>query len=210
MSKEKRKSSKGAYACVKRFLDVFFALALLAFLWLPMLIIAVAVRADSPGKAIFRQIRVGRDGRLFVCYKFRTMYTSAPPCCPSSKFCDAHKYITPIGRFLRRASLDELPQLFNVVKGDMSIVGPRPLIIAEFNVHKKRTQNGVYILRPGITGLSQICGRDRVTDERKIELDTQYLKSFGFLQDVKIVGKTLGRVITGDGMQKSEKSKGGL
>lgn len=205
MNREKTKGNFCAYTVVKRLLDIFFSAVLLVLLAFPMLIIWLAVRISSPGKGIFRQIRVGKNGRLFVCYKFRTMYESAPPCRPSSLFRDAEKYITPVGRFLRRASLDELPQLLNVLKGDMSIVGPRPLVLAEREVHMQRRENGVYSLRPGITGLSQISGRDKVTDERKVELDTKYLYEFGFLQDVKIVGKTVGRVISGDGMEKTSK-----
>ena len=202
MNIKKRSDGKRAYACAKRVLDVVFSLIMVFFLLLPMAAIAIAIKIDSPGKAIFKQIRVGKNGRTFVCFKFRTMYTSAPPCRPSSTFPDAYKYVTPVGRFLRRASLDELPQLFNVIRGDMSIVGPRPLILAENAVHKQRTMNGVYYLRPGITGLSQICGRDKLSDDRKIALDTQYLQGFGLAQDIKILGKTLGRVLTGDGMDK--------
>ena len=189
------------YKGVKRLLDLFFSFALLAFLWLPMLVIWVMVRIDSPGGGIFKQRRVGKDGKPFTCYKFRTMYITAPPSCPSALLTDADKYITPVGRFLRRSSLDELPQIFNVIKGDMSLVGPRPLILEETAVHDLRIKNGVYSLRPGITGLSQICGRDRVTDDKKIALDTRYLESLSFLQDLRIVGATLGKVIMGDGIE---------
>lgn len=199
------KKRRRIYRVVKRGLDVFFSAALLMFLWLPMLGIWVIVRIDSEGDGIFRQTRVGRDGKPFVCYKFRTMYVTAPPCCPSARLSDAERHITPFGRFLRRSSLDELPQLFNVLKGDMSLVGPRPLIPEETEVHDMRQKRGVYSLRPGITGLSQISGRDRVSDDRKIELDTKYLESFGFVEDLKIVGVTLGRVITGDGVKRIKK-----
>lgn len=191
-----------AYAVTKRMLDVVFSSILILFLALPMLIIWCAVRIDSEGDGIFRQSRVGRDGRLFVCYKFRSMYISAPPNCPSSKFSTSKEYITPVGGFLRRSSLDELPQLFNVLRGNMSIVGPRPLIIEEREVHDSRRENGVYSLRPGITGLSQISGRDSLSDEEKVMLDTRYLASFGLVQDLKIIGATVGRVITGDGISK--------
>ncbi len=203
MSKQKKR----IYRVVKRILDVLLSVILLFFLWLPMLLVCVAVRLDSPGKAIFRQIRVGKNGKLFVCYKFRTMYESAPPCRPSSQFADVEKYITPVGRFLRRASLDELPQLFNVLKGDMSIVGPRPLILSESHVHEGRRARGVYSLRPGITGLSQVSGRDRVSDEQKIKLDAEYLDAFGFIEDLRIVGRTFGKVITGDGMKMQKSGK---
>ncbi len=187
------------YHVIKRILDVVFSAILLLFLSLPMLVIWIAVRWDTPGRGIFRQIRVGKDGRLFECYKFRTMYESAPPCRPSSEFTDAQRYITPVGRFLRKTSLDELPQLFNVLKGDMSLVGPRPLILAEREVHEGRRRNGVYTLRPGMTGLAQINGRDGLSDSEKIETDTKYLYEFGLIQDVRILAKTITAVVSGDG-----------
>ena len=190
---------KKKYCVLKRILDVMFSAILIIFLSLPMLIIWIAIRLDTPGKGIFRQIRVGQEGRLFECYKFRTMFESAPPCRPSSQFADAQRYVTPVGRFLRRTSLDELPQLFNVIKGDMSLVGPRPLILAEREVHEGRRKNGVYALRPGMTGLSQINGRDGLSDREKIDTDTRYLCEFGFIQDVKIIAKTLTAVVSGEG-----------
>ncbi len=193
-------SKRRVYSLVKRFLDIFFAIALLVFLWLPMLLIWAAVRLDSKGGGIFKQRRVGRGGKVFICYKFRTMYSHAPGERASSDFEDVGKYITMVGSFLRKTSLDELPQLFNVLKGDMSLVGPRPLIISETRVHAERMRNGVYFLRPGLTGLSQINGRDALSDERKVELDTEYLMEFGFFQDLRIVGATVGKVLRGDGI----------
>ncbi len=189
-----KKGKKRVYAKIKRVLDVFFSLILLLFLLLPMLIIVVAVKADSKGDGIFRQSRVGRGGRVFICYKFRTMYQSAPPNMPSAKLENSDKYVTRVGRLLRQSSLDELPQLFNVLKGDMSLVGPRPLIIEEMTVHERRQKSGVYELRPGITGLSQISGRDSISDEKKAALDAQYLGTFGFFEDVRIIAKTFGKM----------------
>ncbi|MBQ9112063.1 MAG: sugar transferase [Clostridia bacterium] len=196
-----RRGGVGRYGAVKRLLDIFFSFTLLALLFLPMALIWLVAGLDSKGSGIFRQTRIGRDGKPFVCYKFRTMYVSAPPCCPSSKLTDADRYITPTGRFLRRSSLDELPQLFNVLKGDMSLVGPRPLIAEETAVHELRMKSGVYRLRPGLTGLSQVRGRDRVTDERKAELDAMYLEEFGLMQDIRIIGETVGKVIRGEGVE---------
>ena len=191
-----------SYGSVKRGLDLFFSASLLCFLALPMLVIWLAVRLDSRGGGIFRQTRIGRGGVPFVCYKFRTMYVLAPPCCPSARLDRADRYITPVGRFLRRTSLDELPQLFNVLRGDMSLVGPRPLIAEESDIHRLRSESGVYRLRPGITGLSQVMGRDRVPDDMKAALDARYLAEFGFIQDVRIIGRTVGKVITGEGIVK--------
>lgn len=188
-----------AYAVIKRLLDIVFSFVLLCLLLLPMALIWFAVKLDSHGSGIFCQPRVGRNGKIFVCFKFRTMYENAPPCISAACFDSADKYVTRVGRFLRRSSLDELPQLFNVLRGDMSIVGPRPLIIAEKNMHEQRRKNGVYRIRPGITGLSQVNGRNAISDERKAELDTRYLLNLGFVQDVKIILHTVVQVVKGTG-----------
>ena len=202
MEQLRKNRKKRVYAKVKRVLDVLFSALLLFFLAIPMLLIWLAVRTSSRGEGVFKQVRIGKDGKSFVCYKFRTMYKNAPDNTPSSDFSTVEKYVTPVGRILRRTSLDELPQLFNVLKGDMSLVGPRPLISEEREVHRLRREYGVYSIRPGLTGLSQINGRDSLTDLRKAELDRAYLEAFGFIQDVKIIGKTVTGVISGDGMAK--------
>lgn len=193
--------SVGRYAAVKRGLDVICSAAALGVVCVPMLFIWLAIRIESKGGGIFRQLRVGRGGKTFVCYKFRTMHVSAPHDCPSSQLEGAEQYVTRVGAFLRRTSLDELPQLLNVLKGDMSLVGPRPLILSERVMHKGRTERGVYSLRPGITGLAQINGRNRLSDEKKLGLDTQYLAEIGFIEDVRIIGKTFFGVISGDGVK---------
>ena len=200
----KKRRKKRGYAVLKRGLDISLSAVLLAALGIPMLLIWVAVRLDSRGAGIFRQVRIGRNGRPFVCYKFRTMYEYAPHSCPSARLSKPQEYVTPIGRILRRTSLDELPQLFNVLKGVMSLVGPRPLIIAEGDIHLQRRAMGVYELRPGITGLSQVSGRNAISDELKARLDRRYLEEFGLMQDVKILSSTVGRVISGDGVDKKE------
>lgn len=204
MEPRRENQEKHVYATVKRVLDVFFSLLLLFFLALPMLLIWFSVRISSRGEGIFKQARIGKNGKSFVCYKFRTMYKDAPSNTPSSDFASVEKYVTPIGRILRRTSLDELPQLFNVLKGDMSLVGPRPLISEETEVHRLRRESGVYSIRPGITGLSQINGRDYISNKRKAELDRAYLEAFGFIQDVKIIGKTVTGVISGDGIARGK------
>ena len=186
-----------AYLFLKRALDIIFSALLLMFLCLPMIIIALAVWLTSEGGALFRQERVGRDGRVFICYKFRTMYTWAPSKCPKSGFFDAEAYITPVGRLLRRSSLDELPQLFNVLKGDMSLVGPRPLIAEEGEIHQLRQRCGVYRLRPGITGLAQVGGRDNVSDIEKARLDVRYTKELSLAKDTRILLKTVLGMMTG-------------
>ena len=186
----------------KRVLDVLTAYILLIFLYVPMLFISVAVKISSSGPVIFKQIRVGADGRRFVCYKFRTMRVDAPPNLPTSSFFDAEDYVTPIGRFLRRTSLDELPQLFNVMSGDMSMVGPRPLISEEREMHSMRRELGVYSLRPGITGLAQIRGRDMISDSEKAAYDSEYASDMCFLTDARIVFGTIFKIISADGVKR--------
>lgn len=198
--KSKAPKRSGAYPYGKRFLDLLLSGLLLCFLWLPMLVIGGVIRLTSSGGAIFRQIRVGREGRLFICYKFRTMYEGAPRDCPTSEFYDADRYVTPVGRFLRKSSLDELPQLWNVLRGDMSLVGPRPLIPKEQEVHAWRQRCGVYRIRPGMTGLAQVCGRDRLPDTEKARLDVRYAKTMSLRVDCRIVGQTFLRVFSGEGI----------
>ena len=186
-------------AFLKRALDLILALVLSILLLLPMLIITVAIRAESEGGAIFKQERRGRGGRVFVCYKFRTMRRDAPSNMPASSFQDRELYVTRVGRFLRRSSLDELPQLFNVIRGDMSLVGPRPLICEESEIHDGRQRVGVYALRPGITGMAQIGGRNSLDDREKLEKDTYYLHNLRPSLDAKILFSTLSCVIKREG-----------
>ena len=186
-------------AFLKRALDLILALVLSILLLLPMLIIAVAIRAESDGSAIFKQERRGRGGRVFICYKFRTMRRDAPSNMPASSFQGRELYVTHVGRFLRRSSLDELPQLFNVIRGDMSLVGPRPLICEENEIHDGRQREGVYALRPGITGMAQIGGRNSLDDREKLEKDTYYLHNLRPSLDAKILFSTLSCVIKREG-----------
>ena len=192
---------KNRYCLWKRLLDILFSALLLFLLALPMLLIALAVGLSSRGGPLFCQIRIGRQGKPFTCYKFRTMVRDAPPNRPTSDFSDASRYVTPIGRFLRRTSLDELPQLYNVLRGDMSLVGPRPLIGEEDEVHRLRTAGGVYRVRPGMTGLAQIHGRDRLGDGEKAAYDVRYVDTLSFGEDLRILAKTLRHVLVGEGVK---------
>ena len=186
---------------IKRILDVVFSFLLLLFLLLPIFIICVIIRADSAGRAIFKQTRLGKGGKPFVCYKFRTMYEYTPQYMSASSGEDREKYITRVGRFLRRSSLDEIPQLLNVLKGDMSLVGPRPLISSEKDIHNMRMSNGVYNLRPGITGMAQINGRNLICDEEKLKRDTYYLQNVRMRLDIRILLGTLVKVVKGEGVE---------
>ena len=196
-----------SYFFWKRVCDLVLSVPLLLLLVIPMALIALAIRLTSTGPVIFRQERIGRNGAPFLCYKFRTMYRFAPPDCPTAKLEHAERLITPLGRLLRRTSLDELPQLWNVLNGTMSLVGPRPLIANEEEVHKLRHTYGVYRLRPGITGLAQIHGRDLLSDKEKFSLDLRYLHTVGFRTDLHILRKTVFRLLTGDGICEGVKSK---
>ena len=179
----------------KRIEDVSIALAALVILGLPMLLVAAAIRLTSKGPALFRQKRFGKDKQLFTVYKFRTMSTKAPKNMPTNSFTNADSYITPLGGVLRKLSIDELPQLLNVIKGEMSIVGPRPVIKTErklINLRQKYQANSV---KPGITGWAQVNGRDDLDDQRKAEMDGEYVQQLSFLTDVKIMIKTIGAVL---------------
>jgi lipopolysaccharide/colanic/teichoic acid biosynthesis glycosyltransferase len=179
---------------MKRLFD--FALSLSAtIVLLPIFIfIYAAIRLSGKGPAIFRQERAGKNGRPFMFYKFRTMTDDVDPFGPSPKSKDDPR-LTKVGKFLREYSLDELPQLFNVLKGDMSIVGPRPLYMsqmAEWNDRQKKR----LLVKPGLTGLAQISGRAHLTREEKLELDVKYVESAGFWRDVKIILRTIAQVVT--------------
>ena len=183
--------AKNRYLPWKRVLDVVVSTVALALCLPTMLICFFLVRLTSHGPAIFRQTRVGRNGRLFVCYKFRTMTIHAPSDRPASSFEDRECFVTPIGRLLRRTSLDELPQLWNVLRGDMSLIGPRPLILREEVVHHLRHLSGADRLRPGITGLAQTHGRACLPDREKASLDAYYAQTLSLGQDLRILARTL-------------------
>lgn len=188
------------YRFVKRAIDLVLALVGLIALAVPMLIISAAIYIDDPGKAIFRQYRVGRNGVRFKLYKFRTMKESTPKYLSTSEVNNPKQYITKLGKFLRKTSLDEIPQLINVLRGDMSLVGPRPLISDEYEIHQMRMRFGVYNVRPGVTGLAQINGRDTVTPTDKVRWDVKYVENFGFKMDMKILFSTVPNVLARKGV----------
>ena len=163
-------------------------------------ILAVWIKLDSKGPILFKQQRVGKDGNLFTIYKFRSMSDDAPHQMATSEFSSAQSYITRSGRIMRKASLDELPQLFNVIKGEMSFIGPRPLIPKEKEVLELRHANGAEQVLPGITGLAQVRGRDEVTDIEKAGYDGEYAQNISFLHDIKIIFKTFCDVIQSRGI----------
>ena len=194
------------YWKVKRMMDIILTLVALFIIAIPMLIVFMIVYIDDPGDVLFAQYRVGMGGRRFKLYKLRTMRRDTPQYMSTSEVDDPDRYITRIGHILRRLSIDELPQLINVLKGDMSIVGPRPLISDEYEIHDLRMKYGVYKIRPGLTGLAQIHGRDMVTPADKVRWDVRYLEQFGFWTDVKIVISTIPKVIGGNGVAEGFKN----
>lgn len=194
------------YWLFKRMMDIIIALVALFIIAIPMLIVSLIVYIDDPGNVLFVQYRVGMGGRRFKFYKLRTMRQDTPKYMSTSEVDDPNRYITRIGHILRRLSIDELPQLINVLKGDMSIVGPRPLISDEYEIHDLRMKYGVYKIRPGLTGLAQIHGRDMVAPADKVRWDVKYLEKFGFWTDVKIVLSTIPKVVVGNGFAEGFKN----
>jgi O-antigen biosynthesis protein WbqP len=184
-----------AYRITKRIFDFLTALILLILLAIPMLVIAIAIKIDSNGPAIFKQDRMGQGGKPFRCYKFRSMKTDAPHDMPTSQFKDSKQYQTRVGRFLRRLSLDELPQLFCVLIGTMSLIGYRPLVLQEKNCNEMREKLGVFVLKPGISGYAQVNGRDDVYYKNKAIMDAEYVKRASLLFDLKLMFQTIGVVL---------------
>ncbi len=194
----------------KRVLDFFLGIIALIILAVPMLIIALAVKLDDPkGRIIFRQTRVGRNGARFKILKFRTMDSSTPKHVPSSCFSAAEyeKHVTKIGRFLRRSSLDELPQVFNIIRGDMSWVGPRPILANEILLLEEREKAGLHQYRPGLTGWAQVNGRNTLTDEEKARYDAEYIHRVSFWFDCFCLIKTIVIVITKKGFLEGSKDR---
>jgi O-antigen biosynthesis protein WbqP len=183
----------------KRALDLILSILFLPFVLLVIIVLGIIIKFEENGTIFFRQERVGKDGKIFRIFKLRTMYVTAPSKLPTCEINNPDIYITKIGRFLRRWSIDELPQFFNVIKGEMSLIGPRPLITAEKDILNKRKELGVTALKPGISGWAQINGRDEVSAKDKITFDAYYVEHLSFLFDVKILLLTFICVIFGHG-----------
>ncbi|MDK9723632.1 MAG: sugar transferase [Sterolibacteriaceae bacterium MAG5] len=183
----------------KRFFDLLLAAAVLAILIVPIALVAVLVRLTSPGPILYWSNRVGRGNRIFRMPKFRSMRVDAPVVA-THLLPDAANYLTPIGSFLRKSSLDELPQLWSIIRGDMSFIGPRPALFNQEDLIELRTLHGVHELLPGLTGWAQVNGRDELSIPEKVRFDKEYLsrKSFGF--DIRILWLTLIKVLHRDGV----------
>lgn len=192
----------------KRGFDIVLSLIAIVVLGIPMIIIAICVKKDDPqSKVWFRQQRVGKDDKIFTIYKFRSMTDNAPHQMATEDFDNSQEYITSVGKVLRKSSLDELPQLFNVLKGEMSLIGPRPLIPSEKRVLKLRDQLGATTVLPGITGLSQVHGRDELSDEKKAKYDSDYAHQICLSLDIWIFFKTILDVVQRKGIHDEKEDR---
>lgn len=181
---------------LKRILDLISATLLIVILFIPFIAIAIWIKLDSRGPVFFKQKRAGKDLKPFTVYKFRTMRTNAPKSVPTNSLKDSDRYITRSGRVMRKLSLDELPQLFNVMLGDMSIVGPRPVVLQEKDLFIEREKYGANSCTPGITGWAQVNGRDEVLVTEKARMDGEYAKGFGLAMDAKCLWMTMAAVLS--------------
>ena len=185
---------------LKRLLAVILSLGgMICLSWL-FLILSIAIKLDSPGPVFFRQKRVGKDKKHFQILKFRTMRIDTPHDMPTHLLQDPEQYITRVGRFLRRTSLDELPQLWNIFVGDMAVIGPRPALWNQYDLLEARDQYGANDLRPGLTGWAQIHGRDELPIPEKARLDGYYVQNLSFGLDVRCFFGTIKAVLAHDGV----------
>jgi len=184
---------------MKRAFDLLLASEALLVLALPLMLVALAVRLTSPGPALYWSDRVGRDNRIFKMPKFRSMRTGTPAVA-THLLETPGQWLTPIGSFLRKSSLDELPQLWSIFRGDMSFVGPRPALFNQHDLIALRHERGVHQLMPGLTGWAQINGRDELPIAQKVQLDEEYLQRRSFFFDLKILWLTAIKVIARDGV----------
>jgi O-antigen biosynthesis protein WbqP len=184
---------------MKRLLDFTAALILLIVFGIPMLIVSALVKLTSRGPALYWSDRVGKNNRIFKMPKFRTMRTDTPAVA-THLLSNPDTYLTPIGKFLRKSSLDELPQLISILKGDMSFVGPRPALFNQDDLVALRTEKGVHVLTPGLTGWAQINGRDELPIPVKVDFDEYYLNHRSFLFDLKILFLTFFKVLRKEGI----------
>jgi O-antigen biosynthesis protein WbqP len=184
---------------MKFLLDIFFSIILIVILSFPILFIGLLVRLSSNGPALFWSDRVGKDSVIFKMPKFRTMKLETPQLA-THLIKEPENFYTPVGRFLRKYSLDELPQIFSILKGDMSLVGPRPALFNQDDLINLRQRKGVNSIKPGITGLAQINGRDEMTIAVKVDYDEQYLNTLSMKLDIYILWLTLLKVLRREGV----------
>jgi O-antigen biosynthesis protein WbqP len=184
---------------MKRFIDISVGLFLFILLVIPILLIAITIKITSKGSVVYWSERVGKENVNFLMPKLRTMHSHTPQLA-THLMDDPYNYLAPIGGFLRRSSLDELPQIFSILKGDMSFVGPRPALFNQDDLVALRTENGVDKLIPGLTGWAQVNGRDDLSIMEKVALDVEYLERQSFWFDMKVLWLTVKKVVRRDGV----------
>ena len=188
------------YSVTKRLIDIVGSLCGIILLSPLFLLVAILIKLDSKGPIIFKQIRIGKNSKPFYIYKFRSMKIDAPNL-STEEFINASDFTTKVGKFIRKTSIDELPQLVNILKGDMSIVGPRPVIEREVRLLEIRKECNVDSILPGITGLAQINGRDNIDDYEKVKYDFEYLSKRNLVLDIKIIINTVLKVAKSEGIK---------
>ena len=184
----------------KRLIDIVLSFIGIIVLGIPMLIIAAVIKHEDPGPALFKQKRIGKNKKYFMLLKFRSMKMSTPHDVPTHQLENPEQYLLRCGKTLRKLSLDELPQLFNILKGDMSIIGPRPALWNQDDLIAERDKYGANGVKPGLTGWAQINGRDELEIPIKAKLDGEYVEKQSFLFDCKCFFGTIGKVLKGDGV----------
>lgn len=182
-------------AFLKRSIDLSISFSLLMIFLIPLIILLIVVRLTSKGPVIHWSKRIGIDNDIFLMPKIRSMHIDTPQVATDLLYSAANKYLTPTGKLLRKTSFDEIPQLWSVLKGDMSLVGPRPALFNQYHLIDLRTKKKIQILKPGITGWAQVNGRDIVSDEQKVALDEYYLKNKSLFLDFKILVLTIVHVV---------------
>lgn len=189
---------------VKRIIDFTLSLIGLMILWPFFLIIAFLIKIDSRGPVFFKQKRVGKNKKHFYILKFRTMRSDTPKDMPTHLLDNPEVYITKVGKFLRKSSIDELPQIFNILKGDMSIIGPRPALWNQFDLIEERDKFGANNIYPGLTGWAQINGRDELPIDIKAKLDGEYVERMSFFFDIKLMLLTIISVMKSEGIREGK------
>lgn len=192
---------------VKRIFDLCTAIIALILLCIPFILVSILIKLDSRGPVFFKQKRMGKDSMPFEIYKFRTMYVEAPHNSATADLDNADDQITHIGKLLRKTSIDELPQFINVIKGEMSMIGPRPVILAETELIEMRHSNGADKVLPGLTGLAQVHGRDEVSNLKKSGYDGMYALDISFRIDLKIIFRTVWYVLLHVGIHEGKKER---
>lgn len=188
---------------MKRAFDIVSSSVAIVVLSPIILVLCILIKVTSEGPILFKQRRIGKDNKEFNIYKFRTMRIDTPNVA-THLLENPDKYITTVGKFMRKTSLDELPQLINILKGEMSVVGPRPALYNQYDLIELRTRAGVHKLAPGLTGWAQINGRDELPILQKVTLDKEYIEIQSFWMDIKIIFMTVFKVLKGDGVQEGK------